>query len=524
MTPILLQKFNEITNGEFDYIKLTEVNVFVKSQKIEVYLIYPEEKRSEVISASKKIILSIKSAISSDAEVDVILTMSHFDLEFFKKNFIAFFKSYPSISALISPDNLSSAKREDGVVEVRLKLPESAYEYVKDKAVDKHLEEYLFNNYCETIKFYFDPIFEFQEKDEIDEFLQEVNEPEISLILERPDGRYITPENVEEFLGSIVYDKAAYCVDVPKLKEKAVVCGEITDFQELRRKPKDDEIEGKPFYKFTLRDFTGSVKCLIFPRSNQIDKVKMLSNGKQVVIRGEIKENEFRGDVTHDIFVRDLSLCTLPKDFNENKFVHLVEKEYKNIFPQPYVELEQVNLFTQPKEIPAYLKDKTFVVFDLETTGKNPAFDKITEIAGFKIVNGSIKETFSTFVNPRREIPEDITKLTSITQEDVENAPFIEDVLPDFQKFTEDAILVGHNIIGFDVPFLNKEGEPLHIRFNHQCEDTFPLARKYIKGLKNYKLKTLVEYFGLKNEHAHRAYYDTLTNAKVFIKIAELIQ
>ena len=84
MTPILLRKFNEITNGEFDYIKLTEVNVFVKSQKIEVYLIYPEEKRSEVISATKKIILSIKSAISSDAEVDVILTMSHFDLEFFK--------------------------------------------------------------------------------------------------------------------------------------------------------------------------------------------------------------------------------------------------------------------------------------------------------------------------------------------------------------------------------------------------------------------------------------------------------
>ena len=142
MIPILLRKFNEITNGEFDYIKLTEVNVFVKSQKIEVYLIYPEEKRSEVVSATKKIILSIKSAISSDAEVDVILTMSHFDLEFFKKNFIEFFKSYPSISALVLPQNLSSSKRDDGVVEVRLKLPESAFEYVKDKGVDKHLQKY----------------------------------------------------------------------------------------------------------------------------------------------------------------------------------------------------------------------------------------------------------------------------------------------------------------------------------------------------------------------------------------------
>ena len=96
MIPLLLRKFNEVTNGEFDYIKLTEVNVFVKSQRIEVYLIYPEEKRSEVLSATKKIILSIKSVINSEADVDVILTMSHFDLEFFKKDFIEFFKVYPS--------------------------------------------------------------------------------------------------------------------------------------------------------------------------------------------------------------------------------------------------------------------------------------------------------------------------------------------------------------------------------------------------------------------------------------------
>ena len=60
MTPLLIRKFNELTNGEFDYIKLTEVNVYVKSQRIEVYLIYPEEKRSDVISATKKIILTIK--------------------------------------------------------------------------------------------------------------------------------------------------------------------------------------------------------------------------------------------------------------------------------------------------------------------------------------------------------------------------------------------------------------------------------------------------------------------------------
>ena len=170
------------------------------------------------------------------------------------------------------------------------------------------------------------------------------------------------------------------------------------------------------------------------------------------------------------------------------------------------------------------MRNKTFVVFDLETTGKNPAFDKIIEIAAFKIVDGSIKETFNSFINPHREIPEDITALTSITNEDVANAPSIEAVLPDFQKFVDNTILVGHNIANFDIPFLNQEGESVHIRFNHQYEDTYPLSKTYIKGLKNNKLVTLVAYFGLKNDHPHRAYYDTLANAKVFMKIAELIR
>lgn len=522
MIPLLLRKFNELTEGEFDYIKLTEVNVLVKSQRIEVYLIYPEEKRTEVLAATKKIILTLKSIINSEADVDIILTMSHFDLEFFKKDFIEFFKVYPSISALANPDNLS-ADIKDGVIEVHLKLPDTACEYIKDKGVDKILDDFLYNSYCEKINFFFDPICERKETDEIDDFLQEVEDPEVSLVLERPDGRFITPENVEEFIGNIVYDKASYASDLSKFKDKdvVVVCGEIYGWQEMRRKPKEGEIEGKPFYKFTLKDYTGEVKCLIFPRSNTIEKIGMLSNGKQIVIRGEIKESTFRGETTHDIFVKDISLCTLPADFVENKFVHLVEKEYKVIFPKPYVELEQVDLFAPDREVAPYLKGKTFVVFDLETTGTSPAFDKIIEIAAFKIVDGVIKEVFSTFVNPGIQIPAKITALTSITDEDVEDAPPIEDVLPDFQKFADGAILVGHNIGGFDIPFINNAGAPLHITFNHQFEDTYPLSKTYLKGLKNNKLGTIANYFGIVNEHAHRADSDTLANAKVFLKLAE---
>ena len=200
-----------------------------------------------------------------------------------------------------------------------------------------------------------------------------------------------------------------------------------------------------------------------------------------------------------------------------------MEKEYKTVFPQPYVELEQVDLFTQKKEVTPYLKNKTFVVFDLETTGTSPAFDKIIEIAAFKIVDGVIKETFNTFVDPHIAIPPRITDLTSITDDDVKNAPDIAQVLPDFQKFADGSILVGHNIANFDILFLNNAGEPLHIRFNHPYEDTYPLSKTYLKGLKNNKLGTVAAHFGIVNEHAHRAFYDTLVNAKFFLRLAEFM-
>ena len=62
-----------------------------------------------------------------------------------------------------------------------------------------------------------------------------------------------------------------------------------------------------------------------------------------------------------------------------------------------------------------------FVIFDLEATSKYPDTAKIIEIAAFKMINGVICEAFTTFINPQIPIPEDITSLTSITNDDVKN-------------------------------------------------------------------------------------------------------
>ena len=90
-------------------------------------------------------------------------------------------------------------------------------------------------------------------------------------------------------------------------------------------------------------------------------------------------------------------------------------------------------------------KDKSYtkyVVFDIETTGLSNQYDRITEIGAVKIENGQMKEVFSQLINPEKTIPRKIESLTGITNEMVQTKPTIDQVLPDFIDFCEDAVLV----------------------------------------------------------------------------------
>ena len=112
------------------------------------------------------------------------------------------------------------------------------------------------------------------------------------------------------------------------------------------------------------------------------------------------------------------------------------------------------------KRIVTYVPD--YVVFDLETTGTNFKKDQIVEISALRAENGVVTEQFSTLVNPQCPIPYGVSQIHGITDEMVEDAPVLGDVLPQFFAFIKDRVLVGHNIQSFDLRLIYKAPRELY--------------------------------------------------------------
>ena len=167
------------------------------------------------------------------------------------------------------------------------------------------------------------------------------------------------------------------------------------------------------------------------------------------------------------------------------------------------------------------IEDTTFVVFDLETFGLNSHKNEIIEIGAIKLKGTRIVDTFSSFVNPNKIIPKRISELTHITQDMVDNAPAIEDVLPKFLEFTKDAVMVAHNS-AFDMGFIRRDAKKyMGIDYKPSIIDTLQMARDLYPDLKGYNLDRLNKIFKLSLENHHRAIDDAQSTAKLFIMFLE---
>jgi DNA polymerase-3 subunit epsilon len=161
---------------------------------------------------------------------------------------------------------------------------------------------------------------------------------------------------------------------------------------------------------------------------------------------------------------------------------------------------------------------KRYAVVDLETTGGMALRDKITEIAIVLTDGEKIIDSYSTLVNPERSIPNEITRITGITNAMVADAPKFYEVAKEVVQWLEGSIFVAHNV-RFDYSFLREEFSRLGYTFTKRQLCTVRLSRKAFPGLKSYSLGNLIIHFGLSVDARHRALDDALATTTIFHKI-----
>ena len=165
-----------------------------------------------------------------------------------------------------------------------------------------------------------------------------------------------------------------------------------------------------------------------------------------------------------------------------------------------------------------------YCILDVETTGLSARKNGIIEIGLVKVSNLKIIEKYHSFINPQKEIPYYITQLTGITNDDVFDAPFFEDVADEIEEFISDDILTAHNF-PFDNSFLRKEfayaGREYITNLN-LC--TLKLARRLYPALRSKSLGSVCSHLHLKNTKAHSALGDAEVTARVLIKMIKSLK
>ncbi len=166
-----------------------------------------------------------------------------------------------------------------------------------------------------------------------------------------------------------------------------------------------------------------------------------------------------------------------------------------------------------------------FTVFDVETTGLDPKKGhRIVEIAGVRVENGMVlpEKTFTSFVNPERDIPWETKQIHHIGDEDVAGADTIMTVLPSFLQFAENSLLVAHNA-SFDMGFLTNEKEFCWGYVDlPECFCTMRLSQSVFPTAFRHNLDALSERLGLvKPSNRHRALPDVLLTAEALVKMLQ---
>ncbi len=165
--------------------------------------------------------------------------------------------------------------------------------------------------------------------------------------------------------------------------------------------------------------------------------------------------------------------------------------------------------------------DASFVVVDVETTGRRAASDRLIEIGAVKVCGGSVIGQFEQLINPGCAVPWRITQLTGISTAMVFERPMVADVLPQFAEFLGDGVFVAHNL-SFDAGFINEERRRLgEAELRNETLCTLRLARRLLPGLRSKALPALADFYGIRIRRHHRALADAEATADILLRLLD---
>jgi DNA polymerase-3 subunit epsilon len=170
----------------------------------------------------------------------------------------------------------------------------------------------------------------------------------------------------------------------------------------------------------------------------------------------------------------------------------------------------------------------SYVVFDFETTGLDAqSGDEIIEIGAVKVDGKNLLEKqFHSMINPQRAIPAESTAVHGIQAKDLENAPTINQVMPDFVRFLGQGILVAQNA-RFDLSFLVKNLARQSIaRFENPILDTMLLSKFLFSYESRHNLDAILNRLKIKptEESRHRSIGDCVLTAQALIEMISVLE
>lgn len=509
---ILTEKINKNFENKFANLKLFDA-VYDKGLNVcSITFLYPFTGEELGVEDRDALTAYVREFLSLNAKVRIKLKKSFLDDNLIIKEIKNFFEAeHKGIFPYIFQENIKIETNEYDVA-ISIGMNKDILSMLDDGKIKTNLKNFLSRRFIAN--------FDIDLVESEDELPDRVDFEDIAPSSQARVRRYKV-EIISKFIGDNIAPQPEYISGINKPKTSVILAGIITNITQKKFIIKKGKRQGeeKSLYTFNLSD-DNTIECVYFCSKTNEHKMEKLEDGLYMVCVGDIQTG-LSGKLTY--YIKKMAYAKKVNTIDIEATQTLTKAERKQVvFPEPIPSSAQSNLFEEKPKYNDFVLSNNIVVFDVETTGLNPEGDEIIELGAVKVVNGRIKEKFSTFVKPKESIPKEITNLTGITNEMVAHAPTIENVIADFYDYTRGCVISGYNIVGFDMNFIKKAASANGLKFDNNIMDVFIMARQASLRTANYKLGTVVKALGLTLNDAHRAYNDAYATALVLLELSKI--